>query len=284
MQRELKKYVTGLQKTHPDLAALLGSSPVELVTLQKKLPESAAVVQYLLLPDKTAAFVIRKDDIRIVETKADRKVLEGLVARYRKLVASPKASPEIDSISSELYGMLVEPVEKSGALKGVTTLGISPNGFLHYLPFGALKGKDSKFLVDKYVLFYINSTSMLAVAAGNISKAKEAQSLLAFGNPDGSLPGAGEEVDLIGKHFKKKNVYKENKAVKGKLGKGGDSIIHFATHGILDPLDNTKSHLVMAGSDLTVEEIWGLPLSKTGLVVLSACETDSVISSPATTW
>lgn len=53
--------------------------------------------------------------------------------------------------------------------------------------------------------------------------------------------------------------------------------IHLATHGVLDPERPERSYLLMAGDDeasqrLGIGEIAGLSL-KSGLVVLSACET-----------
>ena len=55
--------------------------------------------------------------------------------------------------------------------------------------------------------------------------------------------------------------------------------LHFATHGILNANVPGKSYIQLARSDkpedseLTVEEIYGLDLSKTSLVTLSACQT-----------
>jgi len=99
--------------------------------------------------------------------------------------------------------------------------------------------------------------------------------LLAFSNPDGSLSYAEKEVADISRHFGKKMIYRQREAKKEVIQnkEKGYSILHLSTHGIFDPIDSTKSHLVMSDSKLTVEEIWGLPLKGTTLTVLSACET-----------
>ncbi len=91
-----------------------------------------------------------------------------------------------------------------------------------------------------------------ALGGGGIDPARSVHILCCLRQAD----EAGEEVDLIGKHFKTKSIYKGGNAVKANLAKGtGSSIIHFATHGGLDPIDSARSYLVMAvnatGQELT---------------------------------
>jgi CHAT domain-containing protein len=50
------------------------------------------------------------------------------------------------------------------------------------------------------------------------------------------------------------------------------SIVHFSTHGFF-MVPSDKSYLVLSDSKLTVQDIWGLPLDRSVMVTLSACET-----------
>jgi CHAT domain-containing protein len=278
-RRELQVYLTGLKKTHPDIAALLGAKPIELATIQEQLSEDTAILQYLMLPDKLVVFVIKRSGIDTIETPIKKAVLKDKVESLRKAICAKtegKDSKRIKPLSKELHDMLIKPLEETQKLKGIHVIGIAPNGFLHQLPFGVLMNSLDRDLIDRYILFYINSTSLLGVALDRgRQKTKGENTLLALSNPDGSLPSADIEVTDIAKLFSRKQIYSRNEAKKSVIqaDKKDYSILHFSTHGIFDPIDSTKSHLIMADSDLTIEDIWGLPLKGINLTVLSACET-----------
>jgi HEAT repeat protein/CHAT domain-containing protein len=278
-RRELQVYLTSLKKTHPDMAALMGAKPIELTAVQEQLPEDTAILQYLMLSDKLIVFVIRSKGIDIVEAQIKRSELRERVESLRKAIYAKvegENSRMIKPLSRELYSNLIKPIDETGKLKGVKVIGIAPNSFLHQLPFGVLIDSEGKYLVDRYTLFYMNSTSILGVAMER-SKQKRSgeETLLALSNPDGSLNYADREIADISKLFGKKMIYSKKEAKKDVIQnkQKGYSILHLSTHGIFDPIDSTKSHLVMSDGNLTVEEIWGLPLKGTVLTVLSACET-----------
>lgn len=278
-RRELKVYLTRLKKSHPDIAALMGAKPMELSAIQEQLPEDTAILQYLILPDKLIVFIIKSDGINIVESRTERNKLKSRVKRLRreiKAIVKGKESNKIKPLSMELNNILLKPVEKAGMLKGIKIIGIAPNSFLHHLPFGALMNKESRYLIDRYDLFFINSTSILGVAMDRRKEKISGENrLLALSNPDGTLEYADMEVSNISKLFKEKQLYSQKEAKKSVIQniKSDYSVLHLSTHGNFDPIDSTKSHLVMADSNLTVEDIWGLPLKGISLTVLSACET-----------
>ncbi|MFB3883595.1 MAG: CHAT domain-containing protein [Thermodesulfobacteriota bacterium] len=278
-RRDLQVYLTQLKKTHPDLAALMGAKPLELTSLQEQLPEATALLQYLMLADKLIVFVIRSRGIDIAETEIKRSDLRERVKSLRREIFAKvegENSRMIKPLSRELYDRLIRPVEEGGKLKGIKVIGIAPNSFLHQLPFGVLIDREDRYLVDRYGLFYMNSTSILGVAMEREKQRVSGESMfLAISNPDGSLAYADREVADISKLFGKKAIYSQKEARKDVVQnqQKGNSILHFSTHGIFDPVDSTKSYLVMFDSKLTVEEIWGLPLKGIRLTVLSACET-----------
>jgi HEAT repeat protein/CHAT domain-containing protein/TolB-like protein len=278
-RRELQVYLTQLKKSQPDMAALLGAKPLEITTIQERLPGDTVLLQYLLLPEKLVVFVIKNKGLDIVEIPANKNELLGKVGSLRKAILAKvegRDSRVIKPLSRELYGALVQPVEARGMLKGARVLGIAPNGFLHQLPFGLLVDQEEKYLVDRFDIFYLNSTSLLgvAMARGNL-KISDQTVFLGISNPDGSLEYADVEVSGIAGLFSRKMVYSGKDARRGLLQTrpADDAILHLSTHGVFDPTDSTKSYLVMSDSHLTVEDIWGLPLKGTRLTVLSACET-----------
>src|SRR5262249_16997406 len=100
---------------------------------------------------------------------------------------------------------------------------------------------------------------------------------LAFANPDGSLPGAEQEVKRIAPLFAQATILRGAEAVRARAQALPDGIatVHFATHGRVESSDLTASSLALADGRVKVGEIYGLPLRQKGVrtVALSACQT-----------
>lgn len=53
----------------------------------------------------------------------------------------------------------------------------------------------------------------------------------------------------------------------------GSRVVHLATHGYLNERAPEESSILLADNKLTMPQIFNLPLDKTDMIVLSACET-----------
>jgi CHAT domain-containing protein len=103
--------------------------------------------------------------------------------------------------------------------------------------------------------------------------------LLAIADPD--IEAAPMEVEAIAQLYTGRNkVLSESLATESeaKAWVGDYDIVHMSIHGVFDAAEPLFSYLKLApgaGDDgrLTAAEIFGLPLAKARLVVLSACET-----------
>jgi CHAT domain-containing protein len=105
---------------------------------------------------------------------------------------------------------------------------------------------------------------------------------LCFGNADNTLSNAEKEVNDIGNYYPISNVFVGDSATEGKAKTmmNNYTIVHFATHGRLDPIKFESSYLVLApnadGSEdgkLTMVEIRKIStLRGIRLMILSACD------------
>jgi CHAT domain-containing protein len=158
------------------------------------------------------------------------------------------------------------------------------------VPFQALQTSTGRYALEEYAIRYAPSLSVLTALA-NRKQSPMASSFLAFGNPaipnDTSfpfapLPEAEKEVATIGKLFGPAQIFTGTAATESsfKALAGRYSILHLATHGVLNNRRPLDSYLALATSDgaeeedgrLTAREIMQITLNA-NLVVLSACET-----------
>jgi len=274
---EYAKLLKKIKKDYPEFSTLLRVETLNQKQVQALLDSDTTLLQYFITPDKTLLSILSKSDLKIIEIEIKDKELTTIVDKFRGKIAS--LHPDYKKEAEELYDLLIRPARPYIKTKRI---GIVPHSVLHYLPFQALLNKDS-FLIEEYDIFYTPSASVLKFVYEK--RKKITGKTLAFGNPDLgderlNLPHAEEEVKMIKEIYPETALYMKNKATKEKLKKlsGDYNIIHFASHGELNPENPLFSSIRLAKDKdedgrLEVHEIFNLNLENTSLVTLSACET-----------
>ncbi len=254
-----------------------------MVAIQAQLGATEAVLQYLLLEQEGYLFAITANDIRIHELGVGRDQLGPLVQAYRFRLERGRGTPvrlggaEGRPIAPEQAGQalsrhLLGPVESIlGTYSRIVQV---PNGPLHFLPLGALPWKGG-YLAQKVELIRLSAASLLATDA----KEEGTAGLLALAVPQregwSPLPDARMEVESIARLYgHRARLLIGSEATKTRLvGRdlSGYSL-HLATHAVAASPEAT--YLVLHDGELKVDEVWGLYLDGSPLVVLSACETN----------
>lgn len=259
------------------------------------------VVEYLILKDKLLAWVILPtgeiklappvvipaNDLRrkvqelhdsIVKSSTNMKELSDLERRRQQLLR-------------ELHAILIEPIQPMISKDPDTVITFVPYGALFSVPFAALMSPEGRFLVENHTIAYLPAVGVLRATeklAANSREHKE-DTLLAFGNPItqviaflGALPFSEKEVRKVAALFgpEKAIVQTGAAATRGAFRSraASSSVIHLATHGLINEERPMDSALVLAPDReddglLTVKDILQLPPLKARLVVLSACQT-----------
>lgn len=202
-------------------------------------------------------------------------------------------NPDYSGNAHELYSLLVAPAAEQ--LKGVEALCIVPDGVLWNLPFQALMPANEHYLLEDHVIYYAPSLSVLREMSQRKRDGRNANSLVAFGNPVIGkdehrqvdlcpLPEAENEVGSIAKtaglEAKKVFIGRDASEKTFKTLAPGFSVIHLATHGVLDNRNPLYSHLLLTRTEgdaendglLEAREIMDMKLDA-DLAVLSACDT-----------
>ena len=296
IKKRFREFIRGLTAEHPELVGRLEIQPSNLQALQRRLGEGEAFMEPLLLPDRLVLFLVRAGTAPLVfrEVPVAESRIDSLIVAMRESLARPGAAWSLERTARlatrprkaadepvdpaiparDLHELLLAPL--AGDLQGVTQLIVSPSGRLRYIPFGALYDGE-RYLIERFTL----STLTQAGAMGDHDPISAGPPLLAFGNPDGTLPGAEQEVRDLAELWSPTpttTVFGAD-ATMERLEDELETyrILHLATHGVLRNDRPEDSYILLAGEteaeNLDLMDIVALPLEEIELAVLSACQT-----------
>jgi len=304
---EYEALETSLYVAHPELKAHRGeASIIKAEELTALLPDATtALLEYVVADDQTYLFAITKAAgqaeavVQVYTIPIKRAELAKQTESFRRQIAGRDLG--FRASARKLYDLLLKPAQS--LLSGKSSLVIAPDDKLWELPFQALLSEDGRYVIERSDVSYVPSLTVLREmkAKRNRRKADPAgPALLALGNPalgKGTieratlalrdekltpLPEAEIEVKalsrLYGRSRSKVYIGAEAREDRLKAEAGQATVLHFATHGILNNSSPMYSHLVLAQGDknedglLEAWELMRLDL-KADLAVLSACET-----------
>ena len=255
--------------------------PLSLEEIQARLPPQVQFVQYAVLPDRLAIWIVSRTRFELIEKQIASTELEDKIAAYQASIIKRASTAEIKEASQELDKLLIPP-----GLDSDKQLCLIPDKSLHQLAFATLISRSGRYLLDDFTLFYAPSASVLALATENArEKAQVAdESLLSVGNPDfdreenpnlPDLHDAEAEAQTIAGSYGKSQEMIGSQATKEKFLQSfvNVDVIHFAGHFIANRQSPGNSKLLFAGGELRSSELGAYKLPKVKLVVMSACQT-----------
>ncbi len=269
-------------------ATFLGVRKVELGEVQAVLGPKEVLVEYLVADERVVLFVVRRDDVRAFTSEINEDELASRVRVARDLLADPETPSRLTEGSLEgLHSLLIGPAQRAGVLAGADRLIIIPHRVLNYLPFAALRDRETgRYLVEDYVLLHLPTAAVLPVLrereVGGVADARNLRISL-FAPFSSSLRFTRAETRAI------KNVAANATEHAGRRGtearfrqalERGD-VVHAATHGVLNPRNPMFSRIEFARGSadesrddgrLEVHELLGVSIASP-LVFLSGCET-----------
>jgi CHAT domain-containing protein/Tfp pilus assembly protein PilF len=306
-------YISALYSERPDLRLARGNTPeITPERVASVLPAGTAIVTFVLDDRQAWTYVVTNSPTGPVVTTHALAMATLDITRLAEQFATQVSTRDLAFAPNarKLYDVLFGKAD--AALAGMKHVIVIPDGPLWQVPFQALQTSRGTFLVEEHAISYTPSiTALAALEERRRSRATSSPFLIALGDPDtglattagpattalqrgrntARLPEAAREVRALGKLYgaAKSAVFvaadAKESVLRAKVGRA--SVLHVATHGVLDDHNPMYSHLLLAPGDpagkidandhlsdgrLEAWEVLDMGITA-DLAVLSACET-----------
>lgn len=205
----------------------------------------------------------------------DRERVAAQRARVTGEIPSPVTVERLRELLDESDAVLVRDrwlIDRDGVTEGPVDARVARGARLFVVPdAGSWAAPVNAELTARYRVGRVPSLSILARILE--TPARPASTLLAFADPDGSLPYARREGTAVARHYAESTVYTGADATPDRYREeaGGADVVHLACHGFYLPENPDYSGLRLAdGALLWYADVRRTPLSA-ALVVLGAC-------------
>jgi CHAT domain-containing protein len=287
LQQQIRDTEIGLSEVNRKLNddedyinARAATPDLKTADVQKSLPHDMAMLSYYLIHDKWLAFAVTKDSLYLQLLPVNESMIHLVENMRNELAATTVSASQFQIPAAKLYQWLVQPLKPY--LKKETRLTIIPDHDLQYLPFEILQDENGKTLQQQFAVSY-NYSAAFVDDDENYKATTRQFGLAPFGgkrstyeNNFAPLPASAEEISTV-----KGDRLIDSQATKQAFTKQASSYfaIHLATHAAANDKEPENSFIAFfpSGNDTSYKlyqpEIYNLDLSKTQLVILSACET-----------
>ncbi|MFN2393311.1 MAG: CHAT domain-containing protein [Pyrinomonadaceae bacterium] len=258
------------------------SQPFLLPEIRQKIPPGVQIVYYAVLADKVLIWQISDTKFIALDVPLDSAALAAKIQNHTKFLTEKSDSRQA---AKELYRILLAPVAET--LEPDKSLCIIPDKTLFSVPFAALVSpQTNKYLIEDYALFLAPSATVFLklTETARRKSGTQTETVLSIGNPSFSrreypelanLPGASREAEEIAALYNSAKAFVGREAVKEQVVNNLNKadVLHFAGHYVANAKSPSLSKMLLASSDLSVEEIAQMKLPRARLMILSACET-----------
>ncbi|ASU38536.1 hypothetical protein hmeg3_09655 [Herbaspirillum sp. meg3] len=216
----------------------------------------------------------------------DERVLGPLIFSFRQQCRLPTSELQsVQVLGHELYRILLSPITDY-IDNNISHLYIETDRTLANVPFAALHD-GVNYLIQRFSLIYLNRGALSIVPKSNVVETEHAAIFACTDAPGEELPGAGQEIKIIGNQLGRMSRLTVDCYVDEKCAaeafvreiirpRGGKGLIHLATHANFNPSSDISSGLMFHDEVLSIRDL-RTELEKsgcdTGLFVLSACGT-----------
>lgn len=282
LQQQSDQLESRIAKEAPKLKELTTAQPTTLANVQQSAAEGHYdVLYYVVMEHALIVWHIAGSGIEVKNVFLPHVQLIKKTAALHDSLVAPRNDPAAhfdEYTAHQLFLYMIQPMLKY--IKSAHLV-LVPHEELNSIPFQALLDPTTgKYLGEAFAVSYAPSATVLA-RLESTSTLKSGR-LLAVADPE--IHEASNEVNAIGKVYAGRSKVVAQQSVSKADVKSwvrDYDLVHFSVHGSFNASDPLLSYLQFKevppdNGRLTAAEMFGLPLQKNSLVVLSACETGRV--------
>jgi CHAT domain-containing protein len=278
-EKHIESLIQELRASHAEFASVQENGTISLEQAQAAIPDDACILEYYETRGRLCACIITRDGLQVAslgdaaQARDAARLLQFQLSKFR---LGPEYFDQHQSLLrqatdehlSTLYRLLVEPLRLQ--VRG-RSLVIVPHGFLHEVPFHALRDGD-RYLIDMYSFSYAPSVSVFHLSRAKRERPGE-QSLI-LGVPDAYAPHIAGEIEAVAASLPKAITFTGPSATVERLREYAPSsrFVHIATHGWFRQDNPMFSSVRLGTSEVRVYEFYELDLA-CDLITLSGCGT-----------
>ncbi len=253
-----------------------------IASVRRALAPGTLLLDYALLRDRTVVWAITHDTWRQVTIPLSRDRARSSVDAL--LSELGRSAVDSSSARARLFDRLLRPV--GAELARASRLVVVLDRELSRIPLVALwDARRSRYLLEQVAeVRTLPNAAFASDAVARGSRWRDVDRALVVGQSAGraatagweALPGADDEATRIAALYRRALVLDGASTDRARAldALPASTLFHFAGHAVADAEQPELSHLVFSGPVVvSAREIGALRLSKTALVVLSACNT-----------
>jgi CHAT domain-containing protein len=277
-ERQLMRMLLEARSRDDEFASLQSPAIPGLSVIRSTLPAGTTILEYYQARGTILVAVISRESLEIVPlTPASRvrhllRLLQFQLSKFRlgdeyvrtfAVTLEEAVRTHLRQLHAELVAPVLDLVEGDHLV-------VVPHEFLHYLPFHALFD-GTQFLSDRFAISYAPSASVHHLCR---IKRPRGQESLVLGVPDAATPHIAEEARTVAAALPDARLFVGGGASVESLRTHGphSRFVHIATHGLFRYDNPMFSSLQLAGSRLSLSDLYQLELGAE-LVTLSGCGT-----------
>jgi CHAT domain-containing protein len=254
--------------------------------LRRTAAQLDAVLLFYWIGDRSFAWQVTKDRIRLVPLPVNATQLDALVKSYQQSIVTSLADP-VNSVSSpgdEIYAKLIAPVAEG--IRPGSRVVIVPDGALTRINVESLPvpGPKRHYWIEDVEIAVAPSLGTLSARAAQPRGRKQSESVLLIGDPVSSDPlfpqlrYASAEMSAVSKAFAgRAAVYRADQATPARYRDAMPEqfgVVHFTAHAAANAESPLDSAVILStdgtGYKLYARDVAEQPLSA-DLVTISAC-------------
>jgi CHAT domain-containing protein len=269
-QYKAKLFLNAMQGFGPSPGGKLRYERATLDHLQRRIPNTLHIVDYIALRDELLVWVISQNDFHCESVPVTAARLQEKVALFVSQVLARQSS---DKTGQELYDVLVQPIDH--LLEPSHSVVIVPDGPLYRLPFSALRSRAGQYWIETAAIAQTPSVTYLLAGVG---RRPPPASHIAFGSRrydawTNAELNAIRQTDAALRLQTGLDVNKDNflKALRE------NSVLYYAGHSAFDIRNALQSSILLDGDRpgpnmVSALDIMQQHIRKNAVILLSSCE------------